>query len=469
MLGTGERVRAGMRPVGFSAAVYRHVLLIQSEVQAGSPVLASISLAALALVVQTLVLNSPGHFRPAPNPLFAVAVCFGTLLSLALTLAAASPLRDLLYLRARQSLCVAGLLSLGILTFSGIGYTTSGIVSIVSGNPYTNDGAVFDLYAAQQVRHGHNPYDKTNIVKALAAINAPAITTTPLQEGQFRGARAYPSEVAVEQVFMNTLRYRPRTIPPEFESKYNYPSGSFLFILPFVYAGLHDMRFLYALAFILMGVYLWIRMPRTLRPVVPFLIIGDAPVVALTAGGQPDPLYGLFLMLGYAEWATPWLSPLALGIAVGTKQLAWFFVPFYLLLILRQFGLAEALRRISIMALVFALMNGIFILWSPSSYVNSIAAPMSDPMFPLGVGIVSLFVSNVLPMVPKAAFTVAELLSFAGGFLADLRLRSLPAATGIVLGALPLFFAYRSLVNYFYLVPLLALAVIVAAPHQRRT
>jgi hypothetical protein len=41
-------------------------------------------------------------------------------------------------------------------------------------------------------------------------------------------------------------------------------------------------------------------------------------------------------------------------------------------------------------------------------------------------------------------------------------------ATVAALGALPLFFAWRSLANYFYLVPVLALAVYYASSQRDR-
>lgn len=467
MIQSGERLRAHARD-SFAAIVRYRLALLWIEVRLGSPALASVGLISLALALQTVVLNSPGHFRPSTSPFFTAIVVAGTAGSLASCWLAAYPLRRLLQLRVRQFLALGAIVSLSVLSVIGVGHTVSALSTLVQGTPYSNDGAVFDLYAAQQVRHGHNPYIKTNIVAALAAINAPAITTTPLMDGQFRGLRAYPSETAQQQAFMNDLRYRPRKIPPEFESKYNYPSGSFLFILPFVLLGLHDMRFLYALAILAIGVYLWHRLPRALRPLAPLLLLADVPLIVLTSGGQPDPLYGIFLLLAYAEWASPWLSPLSMGLAVGTKQLAWFFLPFYFILIIRQYGWREGLRRSAIITAVFLLLNGPFILWSPISYVTSLAGPMSDPMFPLGVGIIALFVSNLLPLLPKVAFTVMEAVTWFSGVAASWNFRRLPAATGLVLGALPLFFAWRSLVNYFYLVPLLALAVILADGAQRR-
>jgi uncharacterized membrane protein len=189
--------------------------------------------------------------------------------------------------------------------------------------------------------------------------------------------------------------------------------------------------------------------------------------VILTAGGQPDPIYGILLMIGYAEWASPWLSPLAMGLSASTKQLAWFFMPFYLLLVWRRLGAREAARRSAIMAAVFLVTNGPFIVQSPSGYLASVSGPMSDPMFPLGIGVIALFVSGLLPMAPKIAFTVVEAASWLLSVGSFLRSRYLTPASGVVLGALPLFFAWRSLVNYFYLVPLLALAAVLADARQR--
>ncbi|GAC1467977.1 MAG: hypothetical protein PVSMB7_15270 [Chloroflexota bacterium] len=462
-----ERARGatGVFPGRFAQAVRFRVALLRTEVAVGSPELARVGVVTLAMALQMALLFMPGHFRPAPNPFLATVVPLGTLASLGISVFASLSVKSLCSVRVRQFLAGGALAGLAILSIIGLWEGTLGLRAMVHGTPYGNDGAVMDLYAAQQVRHGHDPYLKTNIVSALAAINAPATTTTPLMDGQFRGVRVYPSDGAVQQAFYSDLHYRSAKgvpTPAEFESKYNYPSGSFLFILPFVWAGLHDMRFLYLLALVGMGAYLWKRMLRALRPLIPFLIVGDVPLVILTTNGQPDPLYGLFLLIGFAEWPALWISPLAMGLAIGTKQLAWFFVPLYLALILTKFGWRQAARRAAIMGTVFLLLNGPFILQSPSGYVSSIAGPMTDPMFPLGIGIIALFVGNVFPLLPKIAFTVAELIAWGGATVASVRWRLLVPASAAALGALPLFFAWRSLINYFYLVPLLTLAIVLA-------
>jgi hypothetical protein len=52
-----------------------------------------------------------------------------------------------------------------------------------------------------------------------------------------------------------------------------------------------------------------------------------------------------------------------------------------------------------------------------------------------------------------------EGLSWFSSTLVMLRVRMLAPASGAVLAVLPLFFAWRSLDNYFYLVPFLVLAI----------
>lgn len=469
MIQRGEQIASGSAATRAATTVRLKLASIRTEVAVGSPDLSRIGVITLALILQALVMASPGHFRPATTWYFALFVSLGTALSLALCASQAFPLRTLLPLTIRQLLCCTALLGLSILTCVGITNAVSGMQAMMVGAPYSNDGAVMDYYAAEQVSHGRNPYFKTNIAAALASMDVPSTTVTPLMDGQFRGSSAYPSDDTVQQVFLNVLRYRSRQgvpVPNEFESKYNYPAGSFLFILPFVWMGLHDMRFLYAFAILAMGVYLWHRMPRPLRWLTPLIILGDVPLLILSRGGQPDPLYGLFLMVGFAEWGRSRTSPIFMGLAVATKQLAWFFLPFYVILIIRRFGLREALRRSGIMIAIYVVTNGLFIMKSPGAYLSSLLGPMADPMFPMGIGVISLFVAGVVPLAPKFAFGVAELAAWAGSVYAFWRSRFLIPASVAALGALPLFFAWRSLVNYFYLVPILALAITLAAPDQ---
>ncbi|MGH2447995.1 MAG: hypothetical protein ACRDFS_05265 [Chloroflexota bacterium] len=445
---------------GLTVSLRERGLLLWEQAWLGSPLLVRIGLITLGLAISTILMVSPGHFRPAGTVLGGSLVAAGTLLWLAITFVAVQGPERFLCLGLRRFVAGGGLAGLCVLSVFGVWDTAMGVQQMVHHAPYVNDGAVMDLYAANRLLQDHDPYIKTNIVVALAAIDAPATTTTPLMDGQFRGARSYPSDQAVSQAFDYVFTHRPHTIPPEFESKYSYPAGSFLFILPFAWMGFHDMRFLYLLALVLAGFWLSKHLPHAVRPLAPLLILANVPLMLLTGGnGQPDPLYGLFLLLGYAAWRRRWISPLAMGLAIANKQLAWFFVPFYLIVVWRKYGLLEATRRTAIMAGVFLAFNIPFMIWSPSAFLSGVTSPMADPMFPLGIGLIAAFVPHGMPVLPKVSFTVLEGLAWLGGIAAFARWRQLSPAAGIVLAALPLFFAWRSLFNYFYLIPLLALGV----------
>jgi hypothetical protein len=471
MVEGSERARIDQLGSTVLAHLRLRALALWSDVALGSVDIGRLSLVAFAVLLQSAVLLSPGHFRPAPDLFFAVFVTGGTLLSLVLCGLAVTDIRRWTNAPMRRGMALCALVGLAGFSVLGVQHAASGVSAYLSGQPYNNDGAVMDHYAAMQALHGRDPYLRTNLPQALAALDVPATTTTPLMRGQFRGLQTYPSPQAVQQVFMNVLRHRWQNgvpIPPEFESKYNYPAGSFLLIMPFVAFGVHDLRFLYAFFLLLMGAYLWARLPRSLRILAPLLILADLPLIMLTAGGQPDTMYGFFLLIGLAEWRSTRTSSLAMGLAVATKQIAWFFLPFYLILIVRQFGVREALRRSGVIVGLYVLMNAYFIAESPGSYLAGISGPMSDPMFPLGTGIIALFVAGFLPMVPKAAFALMEMGAWIGGVAYTARTRVLFPATVAALGALPLFFAWRSLANYFYLVPVLALAVYYASSQRDR-
>jgi hypothetical protein len=466
-----ERTRIALGDAPMFEGVRLRALALLSEVALGSIDVGRLSLVGLGVLLQSLVMLSPGHFRPAPNIAFAVFVTGGTLLSLVLCGLAVTDISRFTTPRIRRVLAISVLMVLGAFSILGVQHAASGADAYAAGQPYTNDGAVMDEYAAMRTLGGHDPYVKTSLPQALAALDVPATTTTPLMRGQFRGLQTYPSPQDVQQVFMNVLRHRWQNgvpIPAEFESKYNYPSGSFLLILPFVALGIHDMRFLYALFLVLMGAYVWYRVPRSLRVVVPLLVLADLPLIMLTSGGQPDTIYGCFLLLGLAEWRSIWKSSLAMGMAVGTKQIAWFFLPFYLILVVREYGIREGAKRIGVIVAMYLLLNGFFIAESPSAYLAGISGPMSDPMFPLGTGLIALFVAGFIPMAPKAFFAVTEMLAWAGGVAYFARTRLLIPATMGALAALPLFFAWRSLANYFYLAPLLTLAIYYGAAARDR-
>ncbi|HEV2011588.1 MAG TPA: hypothetical protein VGS17_11245, partial [Candidatus Limnocylindria bacterium] len=147
-----------------------------------------------------------------------------------------------------------------------------------------------------------------------------------------------------------------------------------------------------------------------------------------------------------------------LGLACAARQPAWFFAPFYVLLAWRREGRGPALRRAGIAALAALLPNLPFFLWSPGDFIGGISAPMLGALEPYGVGLIRFSLDGVLPLLPRGAYGILSLVAMAG-LLTVLwhRWRRLPLGA-LVFPSLVLWFAWRSLQNYFSFAGVLALA-----------
>jgi uncharacterized membrane protein len=233
-------------------------------------------------------------------------------------------------------------------------------------------------------------------------------------------------------------------------------------IAPWVALG-WDTNILYVLCLVAAMLLVFVRSPAGLRPFVLTGLLGAASLAAFTVSGSADLLYAFPLVAAWL-WREKRWSGLLFGVACATKQLAWFFAPFYLLAIAARQGWAVALRRGAAAAAVFALANLPFVLADPRAWIAGVTAPIADPMFPRGAGIIFLMLNGVLPLWPPLAYTAMEVAVFAICVALTWRVRRTSPELGAVLATVPLFFAYRSLFSYFFLLPLFAFAAIARMP-----
>jgi hypothetical protein len=96
--------------------------------------------------------------------------------------------------------------------------------------------------------------------------------------------------------------------------------------------------------------------------------------------------------------------------------------------------------------------------------VAGIATPIVEPMFARGAGLIFLFTNGGLPLLPAVAYTAAEGIAGIICLVVAWRTRRTSPELGAVLAIVPLFFAWRSLFSYFFLLPLFALAAIARMP-----
>jgi uncharacterized membrane protein len=311
---------------------------------------------------------------------------------------------------------------------------------------YSNDGTSLDTNAAQLLLEGKNPYTDSNILDVVRRFNIEPGWTTPLREGQFAGRLDYPSIVDFRSTFDTALKAQKA---PEFESRVSYPALAFLTLVPFALLKMTNVLPFYLLSYILLVWIAWKVTRNELKPWLLLLALANIPMLSAAMSGNLDIFYILLLVLAWLLREKRWPSVLFLGLALASKQLAWFFVPFYLILIWRQHGPREALGRVLIAGGVALAINLPFIIWNPVAWLNGVLAPIADPMFPLGVGIVNLSSYHLLPYLPSWFYLSLEAGAMAVMLAYYWRIcRACPEAA-MLLATLPLFLAWRSLPSYF--------------------
>jgi uncharacterized membrane protein len=192
-------------------------------------------------------------------------------------------------------------------------------------------------------------------------------------------------------------------------------------------------------------------------------LLGAASLAAFTVGGSSDLLYALPLVVAWMYRERKWAA-IPFGVALATKQIAWFFAPFWIIAVITERGWRAAARDVVIAAGIFVATNLPFIAHDPGAWVAGILTPLVDPMFARGAGLIFLFTNGGLPLWPATAYSVAEAIAGIICLVVAWRARRTSPELGAILAIVPLFFAWRSLFSYFFLLPLFALAAVARMP-----
>ena len=323
---------------------------------------------------------------------------------------------------------------------------------------FTNDGTSLDTNAAMLLLAGRNPYTDSDILQVARRFHIQPNWTTPLRQGTFAHRLDYPTLDEFKTALNTALKTGDTSA---FESKVSYPALSFLSLVPFV--ALHDYNVLpfYLLCYLLLVLLAWQWVRTELRPWVILLAIANVPMLSSTMGGNLDLFYTLLIALAWWLRDRRWASALFFGLALASKQISWYFVPFYFIMNWRLHGLKEATYRLVIAGMLGLLINLPFIIWNPQAWLSGILAPVVDPMFPMGVGIVNLSVTHLLPYLPEKSYTVLQIATFLLAIACYWRMSRMRPESAILFAVIPLFFNWRSLSSYFYCVayPLFVLMV----------
>jgi hypothetical protein len=340
----------------------------------------------------------------------------------------------------------------------GINGGVDEVVAQLYGGFHYNDGTALCQQAAENLLDGKNPYTNSNIVTAFSKYDVAYDRVTPLQVGRFADVFPYPTPEQIQAVWDEAL-LNPSQPPPEIESRVCYPAGSFLLITPFIAVGITDIRIIYAILIIAALIYTVWRIPGKRRLFfIAVALISLELWNTLACGETGILIFPLMLIAWVSLGENNWVSGIFMGLAVATKQTAWFFLPFYLILLWRTSGWKATAIWSGIIVAVFIATNGYFIAQDAEVWWRSIMAPMVEPMFPLGVGAISLITSGLVDFRMALPFAIAEVVVLFGAIIWYWRYCRKYPDIGPILAIMPLFFAWRSLWTYFYYVALIVLA-----------
>ncbi len=336
---------------------------------------------------------------------------------------------------------------------------------------YDSDAAAFIHYQAEDVLRGINPYtDAAGFWQAVEQF--PNAGATPLRLGQFAGHTLSPDDITIAAL-LQTYAQNPSQAGPEFDlaSLHSYPAGSFLIAVPFIWAGFPSTQPLYVLCLLLLFGLLIRWSPQGWRCQTALLLLSLSIPIALTLRSSFEVACILCIIGAWRTQAKhPWAAALLMGVACSVKQLAWLFLPFYLIWALRQRGWRAAAQSGAVCLLAFFAINAPFLLAAPAAWASSMLLPITAPTFPGGLGLITLALGGVTPLFPSWVYTLLEVAAYLGlliWYSAQQMKRetsssglSDTSAWGLALATIPLLLGTRSLISYTMFLPALALGAL---------
>jgi len=310
------------------------------------------------------------------------------------------------------------------------------VAEIAYRGSYRTDVLAFSHYAAILVTRGLNPYTQ-NLTPALAMFSVQPSDLTPLSSGGYLAT-------------------------------FQYPSLHFLLFVPFVLAGLRDMRWVLVAFEIAIILLLYLKAPSNLRPMIIIpLFAGADLLINFTASSVSDMLWVLPLMCtAYTLDKRPALSGFFYGVASAITQPPWLLAPFLLIYLFHvtpgneRIKLRKIASFLAPAAGVFLLVNLPFAYSDPAQWIKNVMTPISSDLVILSQGPAVLSQVGLISVgrVFYSILAISVLLVLVGNYYVYFdKLRYVVwIFPGIVL-----WFSFRALTSYVvYWMPLMLLSLL---------
>jgi hypothetical protein len=353
------------------------------------------------------------------------------------------------------ALAAGGCIALSIFTARGI----------TRANPdYTSDAAAFNHFNAQLVLAGIDPYTADGrFWHAIAEF--PHAGATPLERGRYQGAAYDPYGPSLSQIVSDVQQElaHPEERGPEYDpaTLHSYPALAFLVYVPSVWAGWPSTAPTGLLFLLLFGIAAAWSAPAAVRPYLILIFLANQFLILGALRGEFEPVAYLLAILAWRLDNHRRLSPIFLGLGAAVKQIIWPLIPLYVILTWRRHGGREAMIRLVIMIFAFLVPNLPFIVSSPGAWATGLLLPVTLPLFPSGVGVIELTHSGLVPLWPPVVYGLLEIAALTALYIWCAR-KNRPLRPEIypLLALLPFFLAWRSLLAYFLVLPVLTIYAI---------
>ncbi|HVB13596.1 MAG TPA: hypothetical protein VNH38_02420 [Candidatus Dormibacteraeota bacterium] len=338
-----------------------------------------------------------------------------------------------------------------------LGLVSASIVrSLATDSLQIDDANAMAICGAQAISAGRDPYH----VKEISCLRHMGLSTTlatPLRKGPLAKIDGYPTPAQIEAAIRTASRQGgTQTL---FSGLAKLPLDSAV-MLPVAHSPA-QVRALWTLSAVavfavLLGLAagpLWVAALAGF--VATYYIPGSA--LNFASFGNAEAVAYLLMALSVLWIRRPLLSGICLGLAIGSNELALFFLPAYLLLSLRMDG-----RPRRLLALVLTVVVGVvpWVLRYPDA-IPTIWHNLAAPTFPLGYGPVILVLQGVIKPPPSDL-----LLGLAGGAMVLLLIwgwrRPAWRISAAVIMLSGFWLSWRSLDEYMAQIPLLAVVAVLA-------
>lgn len=387
---------------------------------------------------------------------FAGSISLGLLLSAGLNRPLFTSTWTRLYVKMRSIvLGVALILTLG--TLLGISTLTWFVLTKPPSQFYVSDIVSMTHVDAELALAGKNPYTGDEAFPS-ALERFPLALGTPLRGPVFGTDYDQPG---MEEMATIQRKYvaSPEQLSEAFDpgTLHSYPALSFLLYVPWLWVGGTNIVIVNLCVYVAVFAWLIWLAPVGWRRWSALVALAAMPTVVASLIESNEVICVALLLLAWHYRERRWVGAILVGLSCAFKQYAWFFAPFFAIEVVRGQGWRAGFRWGGTALVAFLLPNAPFIIANPEAWLTSMSIPMSGKFFAVGMGIIQLASSHILPYFPQLVYASLELVALGVALWFAARRRESLGAGMLVLALLPLFLAFRSSPNYFAFAPWLAL------------